>query len=436
MNRHRVFVWALILAGFILVGWLAWAILAFFFGPKDPEKPSTSWVPSTFFPIVSPGIPPTNVPDEPGDDPNRRNVPRLRQLSDAPTAGMVAFEYREGSAGFLRASQTVFRWIDRATGHIYEARAEDATKTRVSNTTIPGVQEGFFSDDGKSVVARYLRADNETVETLVGQIETVTEQTSNGYVYSETKLVTRFLSPGIVEVGDAPRDGTFYTLEKSLGGGSTLSIGSYATGTPRSVFSSPLSQILVFWASSTLAIQTKANPDTPGFLFLANTSTGEAEKIIEDRRGLTVSINPAGTRALFSETINNDLRLWTKNLKTGDERLLELRTLPEKCAWHPTNEEIVYCGAPDFYVRGPYPTNWYQGRFSFDDNIWSINVESEDYKIFYDTRTEEETFDIWKPQTSPDGNNLLFLNKRDLTLWVLDLQAEVPQAGESDGNAN
>lgn len=342
---------------------------------------------------------------------------------------MIAFNDAGTRGGLPRAQTTIFRWIDRATGHIYEARENDNTTTRVSNTTVPGVQEGFFSKNGLSVVMRYLRADNETVETLVGQIESVTEKTTNGYVYNETRLVTRYLQPNILAAGDAPGKDSFYILTEKPGGGSALSVGEYATGTPTSIFESPLAQWIVSWSSTTLAMRTKADPEAPGYLYLVNPTTDVTEKVIENRQGLTTSINPAGTYALFSETVGNDLRLWLKDIEGGEERLLELRTLPEKCAWDPVVETVVYCGAPDFYVRGPYPTNWYQGRFSFDDNIWRIDVAREDYDILYDTRVEEETFDVWRPLAAPNGGHFLFINKRDLTLWALDLTADVPAAG-------
>lgn len=437
MNRRRFLIWSLIIASLLLVGWLAWFVLSYFFGPSDPKAPANT-SPAAFFPITAPGVTPraSTTPDDTNAPNTRRALPRLRQLSDAPTAGMVAYD-EKGSGGLARAKTTVFRWIDRATGHIYEAHDNDSTKTRVSNTTVPGVQEGFFSKDGQSVVERYLRADNETVETLVGQIVATTEKTSNGYVYNDTRLVTRYLQPNILAAGDAAGEDSFYILTRNPGGGSILSEGKYSTGTPKSIFESPLAQLAVLWSSSTLAIQTKADSETPGYLYLVNPATGSDEKIIENRQGLTALVNPAGTYALFSETVENDLHLWVKNLKTGDERLLELRGLPEKCAWDPGEETVVYCGAPDFYVRGPYPTNWYQGRFSFDDNIWRIDVARETYKIFYDTREEEETFDVWRPLVAPDGGHLLFLNKRDLTLWSLDLNAPVPtpESGAAGGSA-
>lgn len=434
MDRRKTATWIAVILALLLVGVLTWFILSYFFGGAK-QTGESSWLPSSFFPVSSGGITPITGPGTgtSTDAGPRRGVPKLRQLSDVPTAGMGAFDKTEGAAGF-RAKTTVFRWIERATGHIYEARSTNPTKNRISNTTIPGIQEAFFSDDGKNVVARYLRPDNETIETLVGQIQPVTETTKSGYVYSETKLVTRFLEPGIDAAGDAPRDGYFYTLTDQ-GGGSAVKLVPYATTSlATTIFESPLSQWVVTWVGETLALQSKADSTHVGFLFDAAAGTDGAEKIIDGRSGLTVLVNPAGTRALFSETVGNDLHLWEKNLETGEERLFELRTLPEKCAWSPVEETVVFCGAPDFYVRGAYPTNWYQGRFSFDDNIWRIEVDREKYKVMHDTRTSGETFDVWKPMMSPGGEFFLFLNKRDLTLWSLDVSETVAPAGDAAAN--
>jgi hypothetical protein len=407
-----------VIAGLALLGFLVWFVLGFLFGPQDPESGKGSWVPSSFFPVSTPATRAPGDSDETGDPTARRTVPILRQLSDVPTAGMVAYDREQGDAGF-RTESTVFRWIERGTGHIYETTDDDITKTRVSNTTIPGIQEAFFADDGSSVVARYLREDNETIETVIGQIESVTETTNSGYVYNETKLVTRYLEPNLSAAGDAPATSTFFALAPR-GEGSAVLFGRYATGTPGEAYRSDLSDWVVTFVGSALGLQTKAKTDALGYLFTVG-QDGQLEKVIDGHTGLTVSVNPAGTRALFSETVDNDLRTWSKNLLTGEERLLELRTLPEKCAWSPTAEATIYCGAPDFYVRGAYPTNWYQGRFAFDDNIWKFDVDLENYEILYDTRTADQTFDVWKPLVSPDGDHFLFLNKRDLTLWSLEV---------------
>lgn len=430
MNRRRIFNWALIVVGVTLLAWLVWLALSFFFGGKDLSKPS-SWVPSTFFPASGPGIQPVDTTSTTTVS-NRRVVPKLRQLSNVPTSGSVSFEKVSGGIG-LRTAVTMFRWIERASGHIYETRSDDTTKTRISNTTIPGIQEAFFSDDGQSVVARYLRDDNQTVETLVGKIEATTGTSDNGYVYNETKLVTRFLEPNILAAGDSPEPGYFYTLT-SRNGGSAVTLLPYITGTSTTIFESPLSQWVVSWASSTLTLRTKADSEHAGYLFEADTETGETEKLIEARVGLTSIVNPAGTKALFSETSGGNILLWVKDFSSGTERLLELKTLPEKCAWSPTEEDVVYCGAPDFYVRGAYPTNWYQGRFSFDDNIWRIETTQERYVLLVDTRENEDTFDVWKPQVSPNGKFFTFFNKRDLTLWSLDVSSEdVAPAPEGSG---
>ena len=445
MDRRKWLTWVLVIAALALVGFLTWLILGFFFGPSKTGDPGSSWSPGSFFPVSSSGVTPAGGGTGSGpstDAGPRRGVPKLRQLSDVPTSGMVAFDKSEGGGGF-RTKSAIFRWIERATGHIYEARSTNPTKTRISNTTIPGIQEAFFSDDGKSVVARYLRADNETIETLVGQVQPVTGTTNNGYVFNETKLVTRFLAPNIAAAGDAPRDGYFYTLT-DLDGGSVVSLVPYGTSSvATTIFESPLSQWAVTWVGDSLALRTKADATHIGFLFSAAPGTDGTEKIIDGRIGLTALVNPKGTRALFSETVGNDLHLWEKNLETGDERLFKLRALPEKCAWSPVEETVVYCGAPDFYVRGEYPTNWYQGRFSFDDNIWRIDVDKEKYKVLHDTRVSDETFDVWKPSMSPGGDFLLFLNKRDLTLWSLDVRDDVklptgdtPPAATSTANAS
>jgi hypothetical protein len=72
--------------------------------------------------------------------------------------------------------------------------------------------------------------------------------------------------------------------------------------------------------------------------------------------------------------------------------------------------------------RVTMPESWYKGTVSLSDNLWRINLVTEEYdQIFADREEVQQSFDIHKIQISPNENFILFVNKRDLTLWSVEV---------------
>lgn len=99
---------------------------------------------------------PTQTPNGFPDSTEEQFLGRLRKISQGPTAGAMAFD---------RTGETIVRFVDRATGHIWESSMEFPGLTRISNTTIPKIQKAVWAGNN-SVILQYLREDEETVETI------------------------------------------------------------------------------------------------------------------------------------------------------------------------------------------------------------------------------------------------------------------------------
>ena len=109
-----------------------------------------------------------------------------------------------------------------------------------------------------------------------------------------------------------------------------------------------------------------------------------------------------------------------KNNKVTD---LPLWALTEKCIWSEKNSSIIYCGVSSFIPRGDDLDAWYKGLTSFSDSVWMIDIETQTATVLVDpTEKAGEEFDLIKPVLSPDEEYLLFINKRDSTLWQLKLK--------------
>ena len=111
-------------------------------------------------------------------------------------------------------------------------------------------------------------------------------------------------------------------------------------------------------------------------------------------------------------------------MKTGGETDAVVRTLAEKCAWGNFYTDIVYCAVPSTPVAGTYPDDWYRGTLATDDRIWQINAETGDVHLVSSIVNQSgRTIDGYDLGLDNKDNYLFFMNKKDLSLWSLDLVA-------------
>jgi hypothetical protein len=82
----------------------------------------------------------------------------------------------------------------------------------------------------------------------------------------------------------------------------------------------------------------------------------------------------------------------------------------------------VVCGVPSYFPEANYPDDWYKGVISFNDEIWIYDVNNFAKEKVNISQRDKVALDIINPQLSEDDNFLLFQNKKDLSLWILDLR--------------
>ena len=131
--------------------------------------------------------------------------------------------------------------------------------------------------------------------------------------------------------------------------------------------------------------------------------------------------NTDGTKYLVG-TGGTSLSLSVLDAKTGVTTNLNINTIPDKCVWSRKQVNIVYCAAPKRIVQGVYPDDWYKGKVLFNDYIWKIDTTSGTTQSIIDLAQESsELFDATNLVLAPSEGYMAFMNKRDLTLWGLDL---------------
>lgn len=414
----------LILLLIILVG-----VWFFFFRDGDIQKTIDGNNSKTFFPVNT-----TFEPDTEFDESftsTEQFIPKLRQISSVPTAGFISFEREATSSDFFIEddggesgkvfTETIFRYIERATGHLFETKESTLSQERLSNITIPKIQDAIFEETGNRLVMRYLGPDNERIESFVAELKTDDSSVETSLDIRQSKLEGGFLKINIKDI--AINDQRIDYLVNTTSGATVFETDFSNIALEKPLFTSDLSQWIIQRPNENLlTLTTKADSSTFGFLFFKNLRTGSERKILGDISGLTTLTDPSGKYVLYSQSRGGDIDLFLLNTETNNASKLDLQTFPEKCIWSKKEEGLLYCATPNQFFRAPHPESWYKGIVSFTDSVWSYNVETNSYQPLLQPGEESNKgFDIIKPQISPSGEYFLFINKSDLTFWSLDV---------------
>lgn len=123
-------------------------------------------------------------------------IPKLRQITLVPTAGsdftttpvyeVIDKNIEPADLSVSKTNKpvvkkprvvgqnTVIRYIERGTGHIYETSTSTLEAKRISNTTIPKIYEAYFTDKGDNLILRGLIGNSDIISTQYASIVTST----------------------------------------------------------------------------------------------------------------------------------------------------------------------------------------------------------------------------------------------------------------------
>lgn len=323
----------------------------------------------------------------------QKSIPTLRQISSAPASGGVVFTTQEN---------TIIRYVDRATGHIFETTKNSFDQNRISNTTIPRIQEGVWSADGSMVILRYLDED-EIIKSFYGKV-------SQGAGVIEGT----FMNDGITDIA-VHQDGDLFYIQKT--GNSSQGISSNFDSTnKRTVFSSKIFDWIPVWIGGSVGVLTKASRDVDGFLYTLR--SGARTKILSGS-GLLVKLNKDGTKILFSTSDVGGTQLFMRDIDTKKVTEIPFVTLAEKCVWGSLS--VFFCASPHNTITDTVPDDWYKGVLSFSDDIWSYDTRTQTAQLIYDSNETGQVFDAINLVVDGGLNMLLFTDKNNFILWGLSL---------------
>ena len=333
----------------------------------------------------------------------------LRKITTFPVAGATAQKDEN--------EKTIVKFIARENGHIFEVPTDSNSRERISNTTILRIWDTLWLSGGREFVARFIDEDETAVESFYAEIIPEEERDN------DNTLSGSFLQKNIEEIAcSKDRNKIFYIVPNGDG---SIGIISNPDGSSKvQVFDSPISEWVAQWAEEdTIALTTKASSDVPGHLYFLDVETERLNNVLTSIDGLTTLVNSSANKVLFTHNDTGKLLLSVFDIKKNKVTDLPLWALTEKCIWSEKNSSIIYCGVSSFIPRGDDLDAWYKGLTSFSDSVWMIDIETQTATVLVDpTEKAGEEFDLIKPVLSPDEEYLLFINKRDSTLWQLKLK--------------
>ena len=301
-------------------------------------------------------------------------VARLRKISKERVAGSIIWS---------QGSTTLVRFVERATGNVYEANSLNNGVKRLTNTTIPKIVRAFWLPDGSGFLAQTLMPETELIETSLVKL-TPNTTTSSEELTSYTTTIGK-LPTGIEEISIKP-DGKkifYYSVDESVSSWFTSNPDGTATV---EVFSHPLTEWNPRWVS---------------------------EDIVEmQTKGSGSSANYA-----YNFSIKN------KTLTKTTPQNISSNTFNEKCVVEDIDKNSWYCATPITGITYGELDDWYMGTFHTEDIVTREDKEiGASYQVADLSALSGEKIDAIDIAISGDRSHLIFRNKVDEQLWMLRIE--------------
>jgi len=323
-------------------------------------------------------------------------LPRIRKIGNAPVAGM----YFSDNDQFL--------FVDKVKGNIYRGSTKEREIERLTITTIPALKYAVFIDDAHVIVQN--KDEDDVIVSILGSFGDTLE----------SELSTTFLPENIKEI--SPIENGFIYLQKKSTGASVIQ--SDIEGSAQVLlFESGISDWHMKAFSDTQVVLT-SSPAFNEENYMYTLQQNGLLKLITKGLGMSTQISPKGEQIFVSETnLPDTIESSLISLEDTNPTVLNgIRTLADKCVWGNGTNSILYCAVPESIPTEAYPDAWYQGVVSFSDRIWKIDTVRGNADLIADFPKEiGQSLDATQLTVNDSGEYILFINKKDSTLWSVKI---------------
>ncbi len=347
----------------------------------------------------------TTAISQPMYDSVGKPLSNLYRISEEPVAGAMAIN---------RNNQTIIRYVERATGHVVEVNPSTLEKRAITNQTMPKIYSAHFRPDGVAILYRSLKEGSDVVENSSITV-TPPKATSTDGIFGVSAALLRGDIGSVTNIGNT----LYYVLKDSK----AISSSNFLGTDIKTLFSSGISDWTLTPAGSNLVIFTKPTASSVGYAYTLPVGGGSPVKILGPLIGLVVKPNSSGSRILYSYVENGVTKTKVNNSQGNTISDISPQTIADKCVWSTKVVDRVICASPLNSIGGYEPDNWYQGVSTFSDYIWLFNTSNQVAQVLAEPKVLFDTdIDVIEPKLSINEDYLYFINKRDLTLWVLKLE--------------
>ncbi len=413
------------------VGAIGWYVAPVLFQASSEEEPTDEPRDVNLFPFIGGGLFGQNEEKEnPEDtqplseeDRSRARMPRLRQISPGPVIGAILAPADDhgGVVGFAPTTTTdedihnTIRYIELGTGHVYQGSTLKEEITRISNTTVPRINEAHFADLD-NILIRYIN-NQDVIKTF--QAELVNNFGDNDA--TPQRLQGIFLEDNIIAIDTSPDSEVMMVVADPLG--AKFIVSDLARENVRQVHDSPLSEWRVSFDGSTSDVVVLSTPsyNTFGVAYTLDLANGSFIPFVYARKALDVVSSRDRNHVLLSLQDSEGMQLYLWNEASNEYTLMPQPTFAEKCVWADTRA-LFYCAVPTDPIIYLEPDLWYQGVTEYRDQIWQINPANGQMSLLLSPiEYTQESLDMIDIDISRDEQFLYFRDKQTRSLWSVQI---------------
>jgi len=238
---------------------------------------------------------------------------------------------------------------------LYEA---DKKPIRLTNKTITGIEKISFGYNQNNITAIGHIPDKNQFFWLSTPLQEVGEE--------EADFDFKILNEPILDFTLSPDNKRIFILEK-LNDKNVGFITDLNLNNKIKILELDFEQLLISWPEvNNILVQTKPSYYLDGFLFSVNPNTGNLDRILSNKKGLTSTMSPDGEKVIFTSNVSTITRTSVYSIE-GKEivNLGSDNILIDKCSW--TEDNYLVCLSPNLSNWGIYPDDWYKGKTIFSN---------------------------------------------------------------------
>ena len=333
----------------------------------------------------------SEINEEINNTTNEYSDSRIEQISEEPVIGHTINNQK-------------IRYYLANNGNVFESDFDGLNKKQLSSDNLTGLIKVLWSKNKDKVITIFEK-----------------DYLLEKYLYDYNTNNSKRLDYKIRWIDWSPiQDKIAYQYYDSQTEDNNISISNPDGSEWENILSTRMKSLIVEWPhKDKITIRTKPSGLAQSVIYEINLFDNNLKKIIKETYGLTALWSPLGNKILISETNSQGKNLKLKLADLDEQIIKELTfvTLPEKCVWSQDNKTI-FCAVPKSILTSAIlPDDYYKEKISFSDEIWQINLETEDIIEIKDS----SDFDAKELLLLPSEDYLLFINQKDGLLYSLEL---------------